>query len=1008
MSQVQRLMDAGLVDRTRPISFQFDGRTYQGYHGDTLASALLANGIKLIGRSFKYHRPRGIVTAGTEDPNAYVQLGRGGRDTPNQQATVVELTDGLIAESVNCWPSPGFDVMAVNSLLSRIFVAGFYYKTFMWPKTGWHFYEWFIRRAAGLGTPPTTTDTDIYDKMNAHCDVIIVGAGPAGLMAALEAGRSGARVILCDMKNQLGGQLLDETMMINGKPALDWVANAEAELAAMPEVRILTRTSAFGYFDHNFLGLVENRADHESDFVHKGAKPGTSRQRIWRVRAKQVVLATGAIERPLIFADNDRPGCMTAGAVRAYVNRYGVSPGKRTVVFTNNDDAYRTALDLKAAGGTVVAVVDVRANPHGELVTRTIEAGIEVIPDSGIVGVKGSKAIKDVRIMNLTKDGDAVLAPARTLECDVIASSGGWNPAVHLHSHSGGKPIYDAEYGTFVPGKTMQAERSAGASKGVFDLAITLQEGSDAGRDAVKAAGIKLPRARAIPKTDEPDEEPWRHMWVVPAEVPVGHGPKHFIDQHGDVTVADVQLAAREGYQSVEHAKRYTTMGMGADQGKTGNIPGMAVLSAAIGKDIPDVGTTTFRPPFTPVPFGAIAGRDIGQQLDATRRSPMHVWHERAGAYWEDVGQWKRPWYFPHAHESMRDAVNRECLAVRNTVGILDASTLGKIDIQGPDAAEFLNRIYTNAWLKLDIGKCRYGFMLGEDGMIFDDGVTARLGDNHYLMHTTSGGAARVLGWLEEYAQTEWPDLKVYFNSVTEQWATLSLAGPNARVLLSEFTDLDLSNDAFPFMSVKNAVVGGIAARVFRISFTGELSFEVNVPAHAALGLWTQFMLAGEKYGITPYGTETMHVLRAEKGFVIVGQDTDGTITPDDLGMDWIVSKKKPDFIGKRSLSRVDTARTDRKQLVGLVTEEPHEVLPEGGQVVADADLKPDPPMAMIGHVTSSYYSAHLGHSIALAVIDNGRARHGERVHVPLIGKTIAATVTSPAFYDPKGERANG
>ncbi|MHC8509915.1 MAG: sarcosine oxidase subunit alpha family protein [Rhodospirillales bacterium] len=1006
MSQSRRLNGSGRVDRSRPLAFSFDGQRYSGYHGDTLASALLANGVRLIGRSFKYHRPRGIMTSGADDPNAYVQVGRGGRDTPNQQATVIELTDGLSAESINCWPSPSFDVMAVNGWVSKFLPAGFYYKTFISP--GWRFYEWFIRRAAGLGNPPEAPDIDTYDKMNAHCDVLVVGGGPAGLAAALEAGRAGARVILCDMQNAPGGRLLDERMEISGAPALDWAENAEDELRAMADVRVLTRTSAFGFYDHNFIGLLENRLDHETGFAPETPpEPGRARQRLWRVRAKQVVLAAGALERPMIYADNDRPGCMTAGAVRAYVNRYGVSPGERTVVFTNNDDAYRTALDLKAAGAEVAAIVDARRAPDGELVTRAAEAGIEVLKDSVISAVKGGRAVKAVTVTGLDNDGTALLPPGRTIECDVVASSGGWNPAVHLHSHAGGRPVFREKDGVFVPGASAQAERSAGACNGTFALADILKEGREAGRAAAKDAGFRPVRVRAAVKTTEPREGAWRVLWTVPDENPRRPG-KHFLDPHGDVTTADIRLAAREGYESIEHAKRYTTQGMGADQGKTGNVPAIAVLSAALGKDMGGTGTTTFRPPFTPVTFGAIAGRDIGAHYDVIRRTPMHTWHEHAGAYWEDVGQWRRPWYYPKPGETMRDAVNRECLAVRNAVGMLDASTLGKIDIQGPDAAEFLNRVYTNAWSKLEIGKCRYGFMLGEDGMIFDDGVTVRLGEHHYLMHTTSGGAARVLAWLEEYAQTEWPELKVYFNSVTEQWAALSLAGPNARALLSEFTDMDLSPEGFPFMSMREGEVGGAPARVFRISFTGESAFEVNVPAHMGLGLWAQFMLAGGKYGINPYGTEAMHVLRAEKGFVIVGQDTDGTVTPGDLGMDWIVSKKKPDFIGKRSLTREDTARDGRKQLVGLLTDDPNEVLPEGGQITADADLKPEPPMAMLGHVTSSYYSAALGHSIALAMIKNGRARHGETVHIPLPGRVISARVTGPVFYDPRGTRAHG
>jgi sarcosine oxidase subunit alpha len=1003
MSQSHRLADGGRIDRARQIDFTFNGRLMSGYPGDTLASALLANGVMLVGRSFKYHRPRGIVTAGTEEPNALVQLERGGRTISNMLATRIPLYDGLDAASVNCWPSPSFDVMAVNSLFHRILPAGFYYKTFMWPVSGWKVYEHFIRRAAGLGRAPEVPDEDTYDKMNAHADVVVVGAGPAGLSAARAAAASGARVILVDEQPELGGQLLNETFEIEGKPAADWVAGVEAELMANPDVTVLRHTTAFGYYDHGFMGFLQNRSENVAF-----GQDGRTRQRVWRVRAKRVVLATGAIERPLIYADNDRPGCMLAGALRAYVNRYGVAPGKRHVIFTNNDDAYRSALDLRAAGCIVAAVIDARKDPKGELVSRAIEAGIEVIDNSAITAVLGAKRVRGVEVMKLNETADGVTGTARTITCDTVGSSGGWNPVVHLHSHSAGRNVWRDADNVFVPGETLQAELVCGAAGGSFTLQSALDEGSATGAESASLLGLKAKKKTAAAKTAaDVTEEAWRTLWYVPTTKPAGERGKHFLDQQNDVTVADVQLAAREGYRSVEHAKRYTTLGMATDQGKTGNIPGHAILSAALGQTIPETGTTTFRPPYSPVTMGALAGRAVGEFFDPVRRTPMHDWHEQAGCLWEDVGQWRRPWYYPQPGENMRDAVSRECLAVRNSLGMLDATTLGKIDIQGPDAAEFLNRVYTNAWLKLAPGKCRYGLMLGEDGMVMDDGVTSCLGENHYLMTTTSGGAARVLAWLEEWLQTEWPELKVYLTSVTEQFATLQLAGPNARALLSEFTtDIDLDNEAFPFMSWRDGTVGGIEARVYRISFTGELSFEINVPASAGLALWTDIMNAGEKFGITPFGTETMHVLRAEKGFIIVGQETDGTVTPFDLGMDWIVSAKKPDFIGKRSLAREDMSRADRKQLVGLRTADPEEVLPEGGQIVAQT--RPEPPMDMIGHVTSSYWSAALGHSVAMALVKGGRERIGETVYVPLDGKTVACEVVKPVFYDLEGSRMNG
>ena len=1001
MMQKFRLPDRGRIERDIPVNFTFNGRRYQGYRGDTLASALLANGVRLVGRSFKYHRPRGIMAAGAEEPNALVQLETGARTLADQQATLVELYEGLIADSVNCWPSPGFDVMAVNNWFHRILPSGFYYKTFMWPTSGWKIYEYFIRRAAGLGHSPHEPDPDHYDRMNIHCDVLVVGGGPAGLLATLSAGRAGARVVLADDQPELGGGLLAERAEIDGSPAMDWVSAAEAELETMTDITVLKRTSAFGYYDHNFIGMIETRSAKISD------GGGVSRQRLWRVRARQVVLATGAIERPLVFSDNDRPGVMLAGAVRTYVNRYGVTPGKRIAVFTNNDDAYRTALDLVEAGVEVAAVIDLRSDPGGELPTRAVEQGIEVLDDTAITGVIGVHGVRGIEVMSLNADGDGVVGEARVVDCDVVCSSGGWNPAVHLHSHSGGKVVFEDERNIFVPGETIQAVRSAGAANGDFSLSECLATGAAAGKAAAAKTGFKKSARKKSPRANKVDEATPRHLWIVPTTRPVGQRGKHFLDLQNDVTAADVQLAAREGYRSIEHAKRYTTLGMATDQGKTGNIPGMAILGQALGAEsLSHVGTTTFRPPYTPVTFGALAGRDVGPLAEPVRMSPIHHWHERVGCKWEDVGQWKRPWYYPQVGECMRDAVDRECLAARNAVGILDASTLGKIDIQGPDAAEFLNRIYTNAWSKLAVGKCRYGLMLGEDGMVMDDGVTTRLGDNHYLMTTTTGNAAAVLGWLEEWLQTEWSELKVYCSSVTEYWSTIAICGPYARALLCEFTsDSDLGAEAFPFMTLREGTVAGIPARIFRISFTGELTFEINVPASYAMALWTALINAGDKFGITPFGTETMHVLRAEKGFIIVGQETDGTVTPSDLGMDWIVSKNK-DFIGRRSLSRADCVRDDRKHLVGLLPDDVNTVLPEGGQITAEKHA--GPPMPMIGHVTSSYFSANLGRSFALALVKGGRQRLGAKVYVPLTDRTLSAEITEPVFFDPDGSRLHG
>jgi len=994
--QRHRLAEGGRIDRSRPLGFTFNGKAYEGYAGDTLASALLANGVHLVGRSFKYHRPRGILSAGPEEPNALVQLETGAHTQPNIRATQIELYDGLAAASVNAWPSVGFDLGAVNSLFGRVFPAGFYYKTFMGPPLPWRFFETFIRRAAGLGKAPGEPDPDRYERMNAHCDVLVVGAGPAGLAAALAAGKAGARVILAESDAELGGALLGRPATIDDTPALDWVAATSEALAGMEQVRILTRTVVTGYFDHNFLIACESVTDHLGP---AGAAPHLPRLRLWRIRARQVVLATGAFERAIAFKNNDRPGIMLAGAVGSYLARYGVTAGKRAVVFTNNDSAYATAAALARADVAVTAV-DPRAEP-GPAAEAARSAGVEILTGHCVAAAGGNRRVRSVGVAG---PGGGAL---RTLACDVVAMSGGWNPAVHLFSQAQGKLRWEAAPACFVPDRPAQASRVAGGANGAFSLEAALNEGYQAGAAAARDAGAA--KAARKPKFAAPadDPAPLEPLWSVPAASGAADERKHFLDFQNDVTVADVRLAAREGYRSVEHLKRYTTLGMGTDQGKLANIPGLALLAEQLDKPIEAVGTTTFRPPFTPLSFGAMGGRDRGDFMDPARRTPMHQWHAEQGAVFEDVGQWKRPFYFPQAGEGKDEAVARECLAARNALGVLDATTLGKIDLQGPDTAEFLNRVYTNAWSKLAVGRCRYGLMLDENGMVMDDGVTSRLGDRHYLMTTTTGNAGRVLAWLEEWLQTEWPELEVYATSVTEQYATASICGPQARALMAEIAGgVDLSAEAFPFMTWQPMSVAGIPARVFRISFTGELSYEINVPASYGMALWTALMTAGAKHGITPYGTETMHVLRAEKGYIIVGQDTDGTVTPQDLGMDWIVSKTK-DFLGRRSFARPDTARADRKQLVGLLTEDPKAVLPEGGQIVAERKRKP--PMAMIGHVTSSYWSAALGRSIALALVRGGRGRMGEQVHVPLLGGgTMAATVAEPVFYDKEGARLHG
>lgn len=1005
MSQVNRLPKGGRVERGQPLTFTFNGQNYQGYAGDTLASALLANGVDVVGRSFKYSRPRGIVAAGAEEPNAILQLGSTEQaQVPNIRATQQALYGGLVASSTNGWPSVNTDLMGIlGKVGGGMMPPGFYYKTFMYPQNLWLTYEKYIRKAAGLGRSPTEVDPDIYDHLNQHCDVLVVGAGPAGLAAALAAGRSGARVILADEQEEFGGSLLDTRETLDGKPAAEWVAKALAELASLPEVTLLPRATVNGYHDHNFLTIHQRLTDHLGEVAPRGQ----ARHRVHRVRAKRVVLAAGAHERPLVYANNDVPGNMLAGAVSTYLNRYGVAPGRELVLSTNNDYAYRVVLDWLDAGQKVVAVADARSNPRGAWVEEARARGVRILTGSAVVECRGSKRVTGARICAIDVKGHRVTSPGEVVDCDLIVSSGGYSPVVHLASHLGGKPTWREDILAFVPSEGgFQKRLCAGAVNGVFGLGDVLADGYEAGAKAAAEAGFK-PVEGVVPKAAIRHEEPTLALFQVPHDKSTARAPKQFVDLQNDVTAAGIELATREGFESVEHVKRYTALGFGTDQGKLGNINGLAIAARSMGISVAEMGTTMFRPNYTPVTFGAVAGRHCGHLFDPKRYTAMHSWHLAQGAEFEDVGQWKRPWYFPKNGEDLHAAVARECKAVRESVGILDASTLGKIDIQGPDAREFLNRVYTNAWTKLDVGKARYGLMCKEDGMVFDDGVTACVGDNHFIMTTTTGGAARVMEWLELYHQTEWPEMKVYFTSVTDHWATMTLSGPNSRKLLAEVTDIDLDKDAFPFMSWKEGKVGGVPARVFRISFTGELSYEVNVQADYALGVWKQLIEAGKKYNLTPYGTETMHVLRAEKGFIIVGQDTDGSVTPDDLGMGWCVGRNKPfSWIGWRGMNREDCLREDRKQLVGLKPLDPNKVLPEGAQLVFDP--KQSIPMKMVGHVTSSYMSASLGHAFALAVVKGGLKRMGERVFAPLAdGSVIEAEICSSVFYDPKGDRQN-
>ncbi|MBF0676771.1 sarcosine oxidase subunit alpha [Pseudomonas sp.] len=1004
MSQINRLPSGGRIDRSKVLSFTFNGQRYQGFAGDTLAAALLANGVDIIGRSFKFSRPRGIVAAGAEEPNAVLQIGATeATQIPNVRATQQALYHGLVATSTNGWPSVNNDMMAIlGKVGGPLMPPGFYYKTFMYPQSLWMTYEKYIRKAAGFGRSPTENDPDTYDAMNQHCDVLIVGAGPAGLASAQAAARSGARVILADEQEEFGGSLLDSRESLDGKPAMEWVARVIDELNNTADVLLLQRATVNGYHDHNFLTIHERRTDHLGD----RAPIGQVRQRMHRVRAKRVVLATGAHERPLAYGNNDVPGNMLAGAVSTYVRRYGVAPGRKLVLSTNNDHAYRAALDWLDAGLHVVAIADARSNPRGAQVEEARAKGIRILTGAAVIEAGGHKRVTTARVAAIDVKAHAVTSPGEWLECDLIASSGGYSPVVHLASHLGGKPIWREDILGFVPGEAPQKRICVGGINGVYGLGDTLADGVEGGARAASEAGFGAVEA-TLPSTLSAREEPTLALFQVPHEKNAARAPKQFVDFQNDVTAGGIELATREGFESVEHLKRYTALGFGTDQGKLGNVNGLAIAARALNVTIAQMGTTMFRPNYTPVTFGAVAGRHCGHLFEPVRFTALHHWHVQQGAEFEDVGQWKRPRYFPKNGEDLHTAVKRECNAVRDGVGLLDASTLGKIDIQGPDAREFLNRVYTNAWTKLDVGKARYGLMCKEDGMVFDDGVTACLADNHFLMTTTTGGAARVLQWLDMYLQTEWPDLKVYFTSVTDHWATLTLSGPNSRALLGQITDIDLSNEAFSFMTWKEGRVGGVPARVFRISYTGELSYEINVQADYAMGVLEKIVEAGEPYNLTPYGTETMHVLRAEKGFIIVGQDTDGSMTPDDLNMGWCVGRSKPfPWIGWRGMNRKNCLSDQRKQLVGLKPIDPTQWLPEGTQLVFDAQQAI--PMSMVGHVTSSYLHNSLGYSFALGVVKGGLKRIGERVFAPLAdGSVIEAEIVSSVFFDPQGDRQN-
>ncbi|WP_374374597.1 sarcosine oxidase subunit alpha family protein [Tabrizicola sp.] len=979
MSQSHRI-DGGQIDRTKTLRFTFDGVPYQGHPGDTLASALLANGVRLMGRSFKYHRPRGPISAGSEEPNALVELRSGGRQEPNTRATVAELFDGLEANSQNRWPSLRFDAMGINDKLSTFFAAGFYYKTFMWPKSFWEkLYEPIIRRAAGLGSLTRQEDPDEYDKGFLHCDLLVIGAGPTGLMAALTAGRAGKRVILADEDFRMGGRLNAETFAVGQTLGADWAAGVVTELASLPNVRLMTRTTVIGAFDHGIYGAVERVSDHLA--VPAKGKP---RQILWRIYAGRAILAAGAIERPVAFENNDRPGIMLGGALRAYTNRWGAKAGERVAVFTNNDDGLRTAKDLQAKGVDVVAVIDSREG--GELIP-----GVRHLRGAEVIDTSGKLNLKSITVRKANGGSE-------TIAVDALGVSGGWNPNVNIHSHHRSRPVYDEAIAAFVPGQDGPPGLSvAGAAAGAFSTYAALRTGRDAAIAALDLTG-------AAPDLPEAEDAPTRitPLWFV------HHGKgRAWIDLQNDVTVKDVKLAHQENFSSVEHLKRYTTLGMATDQGKTGNVIGLAVMAELTGRSIPDTGTTIYRPPYTPVALGTLAGRSRGKEFKPFRLTPSHHWASEQGAVFVEVGNWLRTQWVPKAGETeWRQSVDREVLATRKSVGICDVTTLGKIDIQGTDAGAFLDRVYANTFSSLAVGKCRYGLMLREDGMVFDDGTTARMGENEYVMTTTTANAVTVFRHLEFCRQCLWPDMDVQLISTTEAWAQFSVAGPNARNLLAKIVDQDISDAAFPYMGAGNITVGGLRARLFRISFSGELAYEIAVPTRYGDALLREMLAKGAEYDPIVYGTEALGVMRIEKGHV-AGGELNGQSTALNMGLGKMVSKKK-DAIGMVLSQREGMTTETGYRLVGVKPVDPQAKLTAGSHFLE----KGATPVAANdgGWLTSKVYSPHLGCDIALGYLKAGDRKIGQRMRIVnlLAGLDTEVEIISPHMFDPEGERLRG
>ena len=996
MSQTYRLNNVGYINRDKKISFKFNGKQYFGYKGDTLASALLANGVHLVGRSFKYHRPRGFVGAGVDEPNAKVQLYYKGADTePNANATEVELIEGLIARSQNCWPSVSFDFGAINNLLNKFFPAGFYYKTFMWPKSFWYkIYEPIIRKAAGLGIAPLKPDPDKYEHKYEYCDVLVAGSGPSGLSSALSAAKNGARVILAEDKVRFGGSLLTDEVTIGNKKGKEWADEIISQLNSMPNVIVKNRSQVFGYYDHNMMVMCERTKDHienPSEF--------TPRQKLWYIRAKEVIISTGSIERPLTFGNNDRPGIILASAAREYMKVYGVLVGKKPIIFTNNDSAYDTAIDFKKNGIDPI-IIDTREDSQSSVANEAKSLNISIKFSHGVVNTKGYLRLNSATIgkFNSDKSGYEKL---ENISCDCICVSGNWTPTVHLASQSGNKLKFNETLDAFIPNQPKQNENTIGSAKGSFTLKESLEDGFKKGFELSNKITGKNEKS-ITPTSNEKNYGQHDKFWCMP--LPKNKHYKRFVDFQNDVAVSDIELAVREGFKSIEHVKRYTTLGMATDQGKTSNLNGLQLVSDIEKKIIPEVGHTTFRPPYTPITIGAIVGREVGKHYRPTRKSPIHEWHEKNNAVFVDAGLWLRPRYYKKGNENLLEASTREARNVRKNVGVCDVTSLGKIDIKGADSAEFLNRVYTNAWMKLPIGKGRYGVMLREDGIVFDDGTTTRISENHFHMTTTTAQAANVLSHLEYYLQVVWPELDVNVVSTTEQWAGAALAGPNSRKLLGKlFKNIDVSNEGIQFMGYKESDLFGVPARIFRISFSGELAYEINVESDYGIFMWKKIIELGKEMNIEPYGTEALSTLRIEMGHV-AGSEIDGRVISSDLSLEGMLSKKK-DFIGKRSLFREAFVNPNREKIVGVIPIDKKTMIPEGSHLVNDGNATlPNP---KLGHVSASCWSVEYNNPFSLAILQDGKNKIGKKLYAvsPLKNKNIPVEIISSHYVDPKGER---